>query len=90
MDVRRKRSLLRRRGYSKVPNYVCHIDSYDKLKLYAIAIIGCIHDFSRKIVWLHAGQLRTSSTPRIITDFMYKPSRNKWWLSIGLKRRHGD
>ena len=38
-----KRKRLRKRQYvSKGPNYFWHIDSYDKLKPYSIAINGCI------------------------------------------------
>ena len=49
----RKRKRLRRRQYvSKGPNYVWHIDSYDKLKPYGIAINGCIDGFSRNVIWL--------------------------------------
>ena len=48
-----KRHRLRRCQYkSKGPNFVWHIDSYDKLKPYGIAINGCIDSFSRHIVWL--------------------------------------
>lgn len=55
--VDRGRKTVRRRYYFKGPNYVWHMNSYDKLKFYGIAIGGCIDDFSRKIVLLHANDV---------------------------------
>ncbi len=41
--ARRKARKLNRRIYlNKDPNYLWHMDSYDKLKPYGIAIHGCI------------------------------------------------
>ena len=49
----RKSRRLRRRVYSSNgPNYVWHIDGYDKLKPYGLPIHGCVDGFSRKILWL--------------------------------------
>ena len=63
-----KRKRLRKRQYvSKRPNYVWHIDSYDKLKPYSIAINGCIGGFSRNFTWLEANA--TNSDPRVIADY---------------------
>lgn len=60
----RKRKRLRRRQYAnKGPNYLWHLDSYDKLKPYGICINGCIDGFSRQIIWLQAG--KTSNNPRV-------------------------
>ncbi|CAH1115627.1 unnamed protein product [Psylliodes chrysocephalus] len=57
------RKRLRRRQYhNKGPNYLWHIDSYDKLKPYGICINGCIDGFSRHIIWLRAGP--TASDPK--------------------------
>ena len=47
VEIRRRRRLVRRRYYAKGPNYSWHVDSYDKLKPYWIAINGCIDGFSR-------------------------------------------
>lgn len=61
----RKRNRLRRRQYStKGPNYLWHVDSYDKLKPYGICVNGCIDGFSRKIIWLRASY--TSSNSKVI------------------------
>ncbi len=37
---------------SRGPNHVWHIDGYDKLKPYCLAISGCIDGYSRKALWL--------------------------------------
>lgn len=59
---------LRRRVYcSRGPNYIWHIDGYDKLKPYGICISGCIDGFSRKMIWLEA--YKTNSNPRIIARY---------------------
>ena len=47
VEIRRRRRLVRRRYYAKGPNYSWHVDSYDKLKPYWIAINVCIDGFSR-------------------------------------------
>ncbi|CAD6238477.1 GSCOCG00012537001-RA-CDS, partial [Cotesia congregata] len=44
---------LRRRQYlSPGPNFLWHLDGYDKLKQFGFAIHGCVDGFSRKILWL--------------------------------------
>jgi len=65
---RRLRHRLARRQYSaKGPDYIWHIDSYDKLKRYGLCINGSIDGFSRKLVWLNA--YVTSSDPRVIAGY---------------------
>eukprot|EP00111_Clytia_hemisphaerica_P014195 TCONS_00041804-protein len=50
---RRTRRVLRRRQYwSYGPNWVWHIDGYDKLKPFGFSIHGAIDGFSRRILWL--------------------------------------
>ncbi|XP_057690895.1 uncharacterized protein LOC130920720 [Corythoichthys intestinalis] len=64
----RARNRLRRRAYvSRGPNYVWHIDGYDKLKPYGICISGCIDGFSRKIMWLEA--YKTNNNPHVIAGY---------------------
>lgn len=65
--VRKRKRLRRRRYYNKGPNYVWHMDSYDKLKPYGICINGCIDGYSRHIIWLRAGS--SSSNPKIIAGY---------------------
>ena len=64
----RKRNRLRRRLYiNPGPNFLWHVDSYDKLKPYGICINGAVDGFSRMVIWLHANT--TSSNPRVISDY---------------------
>lgn len=64
----RKRKRLRRRQYSsRGPNYIWHVDSYDKLKPYGIGVNGCIDGFSRKLIWVKASP--TINNPRVIAGF---------------------
>ncbi len=65
--MRRSRRLNRRQYFAQGPNYIWHIDSYDKLKPYGICISGCIDGFSRKIIWLKAAC--TSSDPCVIGGY---------------------
>ena len=67
ISARTKRCIVRRRYLSKGPNFVWHLDSYDKLKPYRVCINGCIDGFSRNIIWLKA--YRTSSDPKIIAGY---------------------
>jgi len=67
IDLRRKRRLIRREYYSRGPNYLWHLDSYDKLKPYGLCINGCIDGFSRRLIWLNV--YRSSSDPRLIAGY---------------------
>ncbi|XP_076095470.1 uncharacterized protein LOC143066425 [Mytilus galloprovincialis] len=52
----RKGNKLKRRCYiSKGPNWIWHLDQYDKLSPFGICITGCIDGFSRYMIWLKAG-----------------------------------
>ena len=67
VEFRQRRRLFRRRYASEGPNYVWHLDSYDKLKPFGIAINGCIDGFSRYMLWLNA--YPTNNDPRIIAGY---------------------
>ncbi|KAG5876634.1 hypothetical protein JTB14_005050 [Gonioctena quinquepunctata] len=67
VTLRRKNRLRRREYFSKGPNFLWHIDSYDKLKPYGIAINGCIDGFSRNVLWLKAAF--TNNDPAIISGY---------------------
>lgn len=57
-----------RRGYITAgPNQVWHVDGYDKLKPFGVAISGCIDGFSRKVMWLSSGS--SNNDPRIIASY---------------------
>ena len=47
-EKRKSRSLIQRAYYSKGPNYIWHLNGYDKIKPFDIAISVCIYGFSRK------------------------------------------
>ncbi|XP_048124321.1 uncharacterized protein LOC125310724 [Alosa alosa] len=66
-QCRRRRRLRRRQYFSRGPNFIWHIDSYDKLKPYGICINGCIDGYSRKIIWLRAAF--TNSDPRVVGGY---------------------
>lgn len=72
----RQRKRLKRRQYScPGPNFVWHVDSYDKLKPFGIAINGCIDGYSRCIIWLEAAT--TNSNPKVIANFYINSIRKK-------------
>lgn len=56
--------LLRRVYHCPGPNHVVHIDGYDKLKPFGIAIHGAVDGFSRKVLWLKAGY--SNNDPKLI------------------------
>ena len=50
---RKAHMLVRHRYYAQGPNYVWHVDGYDKLKPYGFCFNGAIIDgYSRQILWL--------------------------------------
>ncbi|XP_053302891.1 uncharacterized protein LOC128461802 [Pleuronectes platessa] len=67
VELRRRKRLRRRLYQNPGPNFLWHIDSYDKLKPYGICINGAIDGFSRMLVWLHA--YSTSSDPKVIAGY---------------------
>ena len=75
MNARLRKRLKRRSCSSPGPNFVWHIDGYDKLKPYGIAISGCIDGFSRNILWLEAGT--SNNDPKVIANYFIKTVKNK-------------
>lgn len=67
IEIRKKGRLKRRQYFAKGPNYLWHVDSYDKLKPFGLCINGCIDGFSRRIIWLNI--YHTSSNPRVIAGY---------------------
>ncbi|KAK0140895.1 hypothetical protein N1851_012509 [Merluccius polli] len=67
VDLRSRNRLRRRVYHSCGPNYVWHIDGYDKLKPFGIAISGCIDGFSRKMIWVEA--YKTNNDPKVIAGY---------------------
>ncbi|XP_061164518.1 uncharacterized protein LOC133173551 [Saccostrea echinata] len=72
--MNRKRGRLMRRQYlNPGPNFAWHIDAYDKLKPYGIAISGCIDGYSRYVIWLEAST--TNSDPKVIASYYLEAVR---------------
>ena len=64
----RSRQRLRRRVYRcKGPNYLWHIDGYDKLKPFGFCVHGAIDGFSRRILWLEVAS--SNNDPRIVAQY---------------------
>ncbi|PFX11893.1 hypothetical protein AWC38_SpisGene24237 [Stylophora pistillata] len=57
VESRKKKRLLRRIYHAKGPNFIWHIDGYDKLKPYRFCVYGAIDGFSRRLNWLELGMV---------------------------------
>ena len=74
--MRRARSICRRAYYAAGPNYIWHLDGYDKLKPFGLCISGCICGFSRRLIWLNV--YYTNNDPRVIGGYYLEAvKRNK-------------
>ena len=61
----------RRRKYRSVgPNYIWHLDGYDKLKKFGFAVHGGIDGWSRKVLWLKVAS--SNNNPNIIALYFIK------------------
>ena len=49
---------------SRGPNFLWHVDGYDKLKSFGFPIHGCIDGYSRKILWLNVSP--TNNDPQVM------------------------
>ena len=64
----RRRHRLRRREYRGLgPNFMWHVDSHDKLKLYGVCINGAIDGLFRYILWLDTNT--TNSDLKVIGGY---------------------
>lgn len=65
---KRSRHRLKRRLYSVPgPNYLWHLDGYDKLKRFGFAIHACVDGFSRFVIWLWVST--TNNKPQVISYY---------------------
>lgn len=62
-----KRRFVRRGYFSEGLNQVWHVDGYDKLKPFGVAISACVDGFSRKVMWLSCGS--SNNDPGIIAKY---------------------
>lgn len=67
VQERARRRLKRRKYVNPGPNFVWHVDGYDKLKPYGFAIHGAIDGFSRRIMWLEVGI--TNNNPKVTVKY---------------------
>ncbi|KAK6190897.1 hypothetical protein SNE40_002667 [Patella caerulea] len=67
VNLPKKHQLSRRIYVNKGPNYLIHIDGYDKLKAYGFAIHGGICGYSRRILWFRVG--RTNNDPEVVAGY---------------------
>ena len=70
VEMRSHRRLQRRKYSSKGPNYMWHIDGYDKLKGYGLPVHGCVDGFSRKVIWLRV--CYTNNDPSVIAGLYFE------------------
>jgi hypothetical protein len=66
-SLRSARRLQRRQYYAPGPNFIWHLDGYDKMKPFGICVSGCICGFSRNVIWLNA--FHTNNDPRVIGGY---------------------
>lgn len=65
--LRRAHRLKRRMYVAKGPNFIWHVDGYDKLKPYGFAIHGCIDGYSRRVLWLEVSS--SNNNPSVIASY---------------------
>ena len=66
VDCRRRSRLKRRRYITPGPNYIWHVDGWDKLAPFGFFIHGTIDGYSRRILWLEVNS--TNKNPRVIAN----------------------
>ena len=67
VEDRSRRRLRRRKYRAKGPNYIWHLDGYDKLKPFGFCVHGAIDGYSRRILWLEVGT--TNNDPSVIAQY---------------------
>ena len=67
VGLRKSHKLKRRMYTSRGPNFMWHVDGYDKLKSFGFPIHSCIDGYSRKILWLNVSP--TNNDPQVIATY---------------------
>lgn len=84
----RSKYRLKRRLYSVPgPNFIWHIDGYDKLKPYGFAIHGCVDGYSRKVLWLELST--TNNKPEVICHYYLKTIEKLKLIPTLVRSDHG-
>ncbi|XP_015122918.1 uncharacterized protein LOC107045241 [Diachasma alloeum] len=83
IENRQRHRLTRRKYKVPGPNFLWHVDGYDKLKPFGFAIHGCIDGFSRKMLWL---DVATSNNKPEIIAYYFLNTLNKFKLVPTLMR----
>lgn len=79
---------LRRRMYkSPGPNFLFHLDGYDKLKPFGFCIHGCIDGFSRYLIWLEVAT--TNKDPLVCAYYYLKAIKKLGFLPTVVRADHG-
>lgn len=60
--LRKVNRLRRRKYYALGPNYVWHVDGYDKLKPFGFCIHAAIDGYSRRVMWLEVSSSNNKSS----------------------------
>ena len=87
VSERKRRRLVRRQYSVKGPNYLYHIDGWDKLKTYGLCIHGCIYGFSRRIIWLKAGP--SNKNPFVVCKYFAESARMMQGLPCVIRADRG-
>ena len=66
VECRKRRRLKRRRYITPGPNFLWHVDGWDKLAHFGIFFHGAVDGFSRRILWLEANS--TNKNPGVLAD----------------------
>ena len=67
VEISSRHKLKRRKYRAKGPNFMWHVDGYDKLKPFGFCVHGAIDGYSRKILWLEVST--TNNDPRVIAKY---------------------
>ena len=59
--------LQRRRYCTPGPNFLWHLEGWNKLKPYGFCVHGCIDGFSHRILWLKVGS--TNKDPKVVFNY---------------------
>ena len=84
---RARRRLKRRKYVSPGPNFVWHVDGYDKLKPYGFAIHGAIDGYSRRILWLEVGI--TNNNPKVTAKYYLQTIMQLQTVPCIIRADHG-